>query len=577
MRRRSRPKSRRTSAASTAEADVRGRRAARRARGGRGVARRCSRFRDGRQRASAGARVRRFSAGTNGCPTRIDPGATGTSRARAAVLGVLDELADAFERHDDRRRRHEDVTCGHSSRDRSADVHAATRHGRRAPGRRGGRAIRRIRSRAPGGLVETDWPERMRRSIFYTTGLLKGSAGRRNRIRGRRTGRLSRSPGAAGADAAAVTAFQLEGDAIVALSPMVEAGARLPRRAAPVAPRAASSTMKSLDRRRVGGARPSIGRGGLAAIAPRAAGTDRRRATAASSARRRRSAYRVSRVDHYVDCPFKYFAESVLRLPEERDETSGLTPLERGMLVHELFEEFYANGSRTGRRHHRGDAAGGRSRDSRRSTETALAGCRRPIARSSGRGCSARSWRRAWPSGCSSSRPTPAATVARRLLEFELNGPFTFPRLGGLRTRTIEIAGKADRIDIFDDGSLRVVDYKLGRDAGHGSRRFRSRSTRTRLAVAAGASGTADRIRSRAAMYSRSATSDEFEGGSAVARRGPGRRCSRPARPNSPARRAHRGGGVPAQATTVGQCEWCRYAGVCRKEYRPRSERLTNR
>src|SRR5207342_685801 len=54
-------------------------------------------------------------------------------------------------------------------------------------------------------------------------------------------------------------------------------------------------------------------------------------------------------------------------------------------------------------------------------------------------------------------------TVVDRLLEFELNGPFTFPVLGGLRTGVIEIRGKADRIDVFDDGSLRVVDYKLSR------------------------------------------------------------------------------------------------------------------
>ena len=51
--------------------------------------------------------------------------------------------------------------------------------------------------------------------------------------------------------------------------------------------------------------------------------------------------YRVSRVDRYVDCPFKYFAENVLQLPEERDEMAGLTPLERGNLVHALFEQFY--------------------------------------------------------------------------------------------------------------------------------------------------------------------------------------------------------------------------------------------
>ena len=50
-----------------------------------------------------------------------------------------------------------------------------------------------------------------------------------------------------------------------------------------------------------------------------------------------------------MDCPFKYFAETVLGLPEEREEMSGLTPLERGTLVHALFEHFYRSGSQQGR------------------------------------------------------------------------------------------------------------------------------------------------------------------------------------------------------------------------------------
>ena len=53
--------------------------------------------------------------------------------------------------------------------------------------------------------------------------------------------------------------------------------------------------------------------------------------------------------------------------------------------------------------------------------------------------------------------------IVERLIEHSLTGRFTFPELGGLRAREIEIRGKADRIDVFDDGSLRVIDYKLGR------------------------------------------------------------------------------------------------------------------
>src|SRR5690606_33742018 len=51
--------------------------------------------------------------------------------------------------------------------------------------------------------------------------------------------------------------------------------------------------------------------------------------------------YRVSQIDRYVSCPFRYFAQHVLRLEEERREGVGLTPLERGSLIHSLLEQFY--------------------------------------------------------------------------------------------------------------------------------------------------------------------------------------------------------------------------------------------
>lgn len=56
-----------------------------------------------------------------------------------------------------------------------------------------------------------------------------------------------------------------------------------------------------------------------------------------------------------------------------------------------------------------------------------------------------------------------AAGVVERLIESELNGRFRFPVRGGLDERVIEIRGKTDRIDVLDDGTLRVIDYKLGR------------------------------------------------------------------------------------------------------------------
>jgi RecB family exonuclease len=49
--------------------------------------------------------------------------------------------------------------------------------------------------------------------------------------------------------------------------------------------------------------------------------------------------------------------------------------------------------------------------------------------------------------------------VVDRLLEFSLDGDTVLA--AGSATRTVPLAAKADRIDLFADGSFRVIDYKL--------------------------------------------------------------------------------------------------------------------
>src|SRR4029078_7578832 len=58
----------------------------------------------------------------------------------------------------------------------------------------------------------------------------------------------------------------------------------------------------------------------------------------------------VSSLDQYALCPFKYYARYVLKLAEEWPEEEGLTPLERGRLIHEVFETFYAEWQQRGHR-----------------------------------------------------------------------------------------------------------------------------------------------------------------------------------------------------------------------------------
>ena len=55
--------------------------------------------------------------------------------------------------------------------------------------------------------------------------------------------------------------------------------------------------------------------------------------------------------------------------------------------------------------------------------------------------------------------------VTARYIEREIKGPFPFPVSLGFDRRQVEIdiRGKADRVDLLADGTLRVIDYKLGR------------------------------------------------------------------------------------------------------------------
>src|SRR5207244_5601876 len=50
--------------------------------------------------------------------------------------------------------------------------------------------------------------------------------------------------------------------------------------------------------------------------------------------------------------------------------------------------------------------------------------------------------------------------VVERLLEHRLVGEFTITAGDG--PRTVALRGKADRVDLLEDGTFRLIDYKLG-------------------------------------------------------------------------------------------------------------------
>lgn len=492
-------------------------------------------------------------------------------RARTAVLGVLDGLADAFRRHDDAPREVEQLI---------ALIHHSL-EGRTFSPRRGRSGVQLVDAVAARfgeadhvylvGLVETDWPERQRRNIFFASGLLKMLGWPQESDETRAQQAAFRDLLRLAARTVELHAFELEGDAVVGISPMVDAARDLPAQDDPRAAPAALFTDELLT------ATGNVPAGlddeparWLALRLARPPLSDPAYAGFVASVPTR--TYRVSRVDRYVDCPFKYFAETVLQLPEEREEMSGLTPLERGTLVHALFEQFY-----------RAWHASGRGTITAALLPDALAAFReianaqlarlpeadraleemRLFGSMVGRGLAERVFELEADEG---------GHVVDRLIEFDLRGSFQFSRLAGLVQKEIEIRGKTDRIDVFADGSLRVIDYKLGKIP----------DLKSSLQIAVYAHCARQLLETRdqrshrvaSAMYLAFGDDREVEG---VLADGPqaGELVTSRASQFADVVAHIEDGEFPPRPRKTSDCGWCRYRGVCRKEYRLEDDEAT--
>lgn len=494
-----------------------------------------------------------------------DPSLERSRRARAAVLGVLDSLADAFARHDDAPRPHDVVT---------AAIHHVVESQTFAPrrGRSGVHLVDAVAARFGEfehvhlvGLVETDWPERARGSILYTTGLLKPLGWPQSGEHAQAEQAAFRDVLGLAADTVHLHAFQLEGDSVVALSPILDAARRLRSRVEAPASRRRIFADELLT------ATPALAPAGDAAMGQWLAARAARPslgvpAYSGAVDPQAPQSYRVSKVDRYVDCPFKYFAESVLGLPEEREEMSGLTPLERGTLLHALFERFYQRWQADGRGAITAASLPEALAQFTQLTHEALAGLpeadraleeTRLLGSIVARGIAERVFELEVDEG---------GQIVDRLIEYELRGPFAFPLLGGMAQKTIEIRGKADRIDVFDDDSLRVIDYKLSRLP----------DVKTSLQIAVYAHCASQVLEARdgrphavdSAVYLAFGDERKFRGGFDSRTHPAAEAVQARAAEFAAAVQQIENGEFPARPLRTDMCRWCRYAGVCRKEYR---------
>jgi RecB family exonuclease len=149
----------------------------------------------------------------------------------------------------------------------------------------------------------------------------------------------------------------------------------------------------------------------------------------------------------------------VLRLEEQPEDEDTRTPLERGRFLHELFERFFAEWQRRG--HRRIDAESipearelftAICEDALRDLSPAEATLER--IRLLGSAVNPGIAHRVF--SMEAERP---ADVVERLLEFPLQGDFTFRSLDG-GERVVTLSAKTDRIDLLADGTMRVIDYK---------------------------------------------------------------------------------------------------------------------
>ena len=386
------------------------------------------------------------------------PWIPGHLRARAAILGSIDALREAHARHDDAPL---DVNDLGGSIRRWIDAQTFSP-------RTGTAGVRLLdAASAPYadldearivGLVERDWPEKPARSIFYPASILSllgwpADAPMLSAARARFQDLLTLP-----ADRLSLSTFTLEDDAIVSASPLLEEVelAGLPVERWPALPRALVFEHEFVERG-ITAAPDGVAAGWLAL---RAMNADRAR-TAGRTEPRAPRPYGISYLERYLDCPFKYFASRVLELPEERDEESGLSPIERGHFIHGVFETFFREWQAAGRRTITLDNVGEALERFERVAERHLAGlpdADRALERTHLLGSAAASGlaERAFAFEIEG-----GGDVVERLLEHVLEGPFQFTSDG--TSRTVQVRAKADRIDLMADGSLRIIDYKLGR------------------------------------------------------------------------------------------------------------------
>jgi CRISPR/Cas system-associated exonuclease Cas4 (RecB family) len=312
------------------------------------------------------------------------------------------------------------------------------------------------------GLVEGEWPQRSPKSIFYPASLLSQLdwPDSRAELAGERAA-FQDLMGLARRHVHLST-FELENDSIVGPSVFLEDADRLGLRTSVPAPRE-RSRMFVHEALATDPVEPGAVEGDASAwlrvrTARSEAAADRFHGAAASY---KPAAHSVSSLERYLQCPFRFFSERVLNLEEDPEDEATLNPKELGIFVHEVFQKFFEEWNRQG---HLGITPENLPQARAIFSEiiepllATLPEDEAAVQRTRLLGSAADEGLAEAVFQVEAEWETP---VIERLLEHSLNGEFEIRTEIG--TRRIALRGKADRIDLLQDRTFRIIDYKLSR------------------------------------------------------------------------------------------------------------------
>ncbi|HKY21675.1 MAG TPA: PD-(D/E)XK nuclease family protein [Vicinamibacterales bacterium] len=312
------------------------------------------------------------------------------------------------------------------------------------------------------GLIEGEWPQRSTKNIFYPSSLLRELdwPDSRMALAGERAGFQDLMTLAC--RQVHLSTFELENDSIIGPSMFLEEADRLGLRTLTREPTQVGRIFvhEALT------ADPVV----TAAVQGEAASwlglrLGRSEATAGhfhgTAGAYRPAAYSVSSLERYLQCPFRFFSERVLDLREDPEDEATLNSKELGIFVHEVFQKFFEEWNRQGQTGITpGNLAEARA-TFREVIEPLLATLPEDeavIQRTRLLGSAADEGLAEAVFQVEAEWETP---VVERLLEQALEGEFEIST--ETETRTIALRGKADRIDLLQDGTFRIIDYKLSR------------------------------------------------------------------------------------------------------------------